>query len=313
MERALVTNDMNGGGSPQGGVWEIDHGWDVFSSDGDKIGDVEEVHPHYLTVSKGFFFPSEKYVPVSSITSVDGERVYVNATKSEIDNLGWDAIPDDTATYTDTTYTDTMDTSRGMDIDTTRDVETTGTTGFARTDVSDRDEIEVPLVEEELSVSKHSVERGRVIVRKGVRTEQQTVNVPIREEEVHVERRIVDGDYVTGEVPANAFQETEIEIPLRGEEVDVTKQARVREVVEIDKDVVERQERVTDTVRREEVFIEGADGFEGQTGLDRRGMDTTNTSGVTDTAGADPGEGVLGRLEDRIDPSPNQGGRPTGS
>lgn len=307
----MVTNDMTGGGYPQGGVWEIDHGWDVFSSDGDKIGDVEEVHPHYLTVSKGFFFPSEKYVPVSSITSVDGERVYVGATKSEIDNLGWDTIPDDTATYTDTSYTDTTTYTDTMD--TTRGVETTGTTGFAQTDVSDRDEIEVPLVEEELSVSKHSVERGRVIVRKGVRTEQQTVNVPIREEEVHVERRIVDGDYVTGEIPANAFQETEIEIPLRGEEVDVTKQARVREVVEIDKDVVEHQERVTDTVRREEVFIEGADDLGGQTGLDRRGMGTTGTSGVTDTAGADSGEGVLGRLEDRIDPSPNQGGRPTGS
>lgn len=298
MESALATNDMTGGGNPQGGVWEIDHGWDVFSSDGDKIGDVEEVHSHYLTVSKGFFFPSEKYVPVSSITSVDGERVYVSASKSEIDNLGWDTIPDDTTMYTDTTtHRDTMDTTRG--------VETTGTTGFADTDVSDRDELEVQLVEEELSVGTRAVERGRVIVRKGVRSEQQTVNVPIREEEVRVERRAVDGDYVTGEVPANAFQETEIEIPLRGEEVDVTKQARVREVVEIDKDVVEHTERVTDTVRREEVFIEGADDVSGGT--------TRRDTGVTDTAGADPGEGALGRLEDRIDPSPNQGGRPTGS
>ena len=303
MESALVTNDRTGGGYPQGGVWEIDHGWDVFSSDGDKIGDVEEVHSHYLTVSKGFFFPSEKYVPVSSITNVDGERVYVNATKSEIDNLGWDTIPDDTASYADTSYTDTTTYTDTMD--TTRGVETTGTTGFASTNVADGDELEVQLVEEELSVSKHAVERGRVIVRKGVRSEQQTVNVPIREEEVRVERRVVDGDYVTGEIPANAFQETEIEIPLRGEEVDVTKQARVREVVEIDKDVVEHQERVTDTVRRDEVFIEGADTLEGQRG--------TRTTGVSDTAGADPGEGALGRLEDRLDPTPNQGGRPTGS
>jgi len=265
MERALVTNDMSTGGYPQGGVWEIDHGWDVFSSDGDKIGDVEEVHPHYLTVSKGFFFPTEKYVPVSSITSVDGERVYVNATKSEIDNLGWDTIPQETSTV-DTSYTDTMDTTRSVD---TADV--TGTTGYTRGTTNDSDEIEVPLVEEELSVSKHQVERGRVIVRKGVRTEQQTINVPIREEEVHVERRVVDGDYVTGEVPADAFQETEIEIPLRGEEVDVTKQARVREVVEIDKDVVERTEQVTDTVRREEVVVEGDDVLDGQAGYDRQG------------------------------------------
>lgn len=269
MERDLVRNDMSTGGYPQGGVWEIDNGWDVYSADGDKIGDVEEVHPHYLTVSKGFFFPTEKYVPVAAITNVDGERVYVNASKQEIDNLGWDTIPQETAT-TDTTYTDTMDTTRG--------VETTGTSGYTRGATTDDDDVEVTLSEEELAVNKREVERGRVIVRKGVRTEQQTVNVPIREEEVHVERRAVDGDYVTGEVPSDAFQETELEIPLRGEEVDVTKQARVREVVEIDKDVAERTERVSDSVRREEVFVEGDDTVEtdatrmgrDDTGMDRR-------------------------------------------
>jgi len=265
-------------GGPAGGVWEIDHGWDVFSSDGDKIGDVEEVQPHYLTVSKGFFFPSEKYVPVSAITSVDGERVYVSATKSEIDNLGWDTIPDDTTTsYTDTTstsdYTDTMDTTRGV---TTGAV--TDTTGYSRGTVDD-DDIEVTLSEEELSVSKREVERGRVIVRKGVRTEQQTVNVPLREEEVHVERHAVSGEY-TGNMPANAFQEQEIEIQLHGEEVDVTKQARVREVVEIDKDVVEHNERVTDTVRREEVFIEGDGVIDGETGTTRGQRGTSGTTGT---------------------------------
>lgn len=261
----------SGSGGPAGDVWEIDHGWDVYSSDGDKLGDVEEVQPHYLTVSKGFFFPSEKYVPVSAITNVDGERVYVNASKAEIDNLGWDTVPTDTTTsYTDTTttdrgYTDTMDTTRGVGM---TDVQ--GTAGYTRgTDVDD-DDVEVTLSEEELSVNTREVERGRVIVRKGVRSEQQTVNVPIREEEVHVNRRTVDGEY-GGNVPADAFQDTQVEVPLRGEEVDVTKQARVREVVEIDKDVVERTEQVTDTVRREEVFVEGDDVVDGQSGLNRQG------------------------------------------
>lgn len=271
----------SGSGGPAGDVWEIDNGWDVFSSDGDKLGDVQEVQPHYLTVSKGFFFPSEKYVPVSAITSVDGERVYVNASKSEIDNLGWDTIPQDTTTtYSDTTYTDrdatytdTMDTTRGVG---TADV--TGTTGYGRGTV-DNDDVEVTLSEEELAVNTRQVERGRVIVRKGVRSEQQTVNVPIREEEVHVNRRTVDGDF-GGNVPTDAFQETQIEVPLRGEEVDVTKQARVREVVEIDKDVVQRTEQVTDTVRREEVFIEGDDVLDGETGTARGQRGTSGTTGV---------------------------------
>jgi len=266
----------SGSGGATGDVWEIDEGWDVYSSDGDKLGDVQEVAPHYLTVSKGFFFPSEKYVPVSAITNVDGETVYVNASKAEIDNLGWDTVPADTTTaYTDTTYTDTTSTDRGYTdtMDTTRGVgvaDAQGTTGYTRGAGVDDDDVEVTLSEEELAVNTRQVERGRVIVRKGVRSEQQTVNVPIREEEVHVNRRAVDGDDF-GNVPADAFQETQIEVPLHGEEVDVTKQARVREVVEIDKDVVERTEQVTDTVRREEVVVEGDDVLDGQAGYDRQG------------------------------------------
>ena len=78
-----------------GDVWEIDHGYDVFAADGEKVGDVQEVHPHYLVVSKGFFFPTERYVPVAAITDVHEERV-LNVTKDQIDNEGWDTIPADT-------------------------------------------------------------------------------------------------------------------------------------------------------------------------------------------------------------------------
>jgi len=302
METHLVFSDSTQGNDSygSGGVWEIDDGWDVFGSDGEKIGDVHDVQSHYIVVSKGFFFPSEKYIPVSAISNVENDRVYLNVGKNEIDSMGWDQVPAmDTTSYTDvdtTTYTDTTPATM-----------TTGTTSsVGTTDMVDDDDVRVQLAEEQLRVQTHQVQRGIVRVRKGVVTEEQTINVPVREEQVHIERHAVDGTY-TGQVPANAFQETEIEIPIRGEEVDVTKQAFIREEVEIDKDVVEHTERVTDTVRREEVYIEGADqGLTGTTGTTgTTGYTTTETTGTTGTRGVSgsgdstPG-GIIDRVEDAL-------------
>jgi uncharacterized protein (TIGR02271 family) len=243
-----------------GQVWEIDHGYDVYASDGEKVGDVQDVQPHYLTVSKGFFFPSERHVPVAAITDVRDERVYLSVTKDQVESQGWDSIPAAQASTDTDTTTDTFVGER-----------TTGTV-----DSVDRD-LRIPVMEEQLSVGKHEVRRGLVRVHKRVTEQQASVNVPLREETVHVERHAVTGDY-TGQVPANAFQEQDIEIELRGEEADVSKRAVVREEIEIDKEVVERNQQVSDTVRREEVHVHGAD--------DAELTETTVTeTGLTDTTG----------------------------
>lgn len=112
----------------------------------------------------------------------------------------------------------------------------------------------IEVVEENLDYTKRDVDRGSVRVDKHVVEEEQSIDVPITEEEVHVNRRSVDRPVDT----AN-FDETTIEIPVHGEEVDVTKTARVVEEIDIDKSATERTETVTDTVRREEVEITGAD------------------------------------------------------
>lgn len=88
--------------------WEIDDGWDVISADGEKIGDVQDVQGHYIIASKGFFFPREKYVPVSAIQDVRDSKVYLSMTKSQLDGIDWDTEPDfDTAMTTNYTTTGT--------------------------------------------------------------------------------------------------------------------------------------------------------------------------------------------------------------
>lgn len=289
----MVTSDTgyNDANYNSGEVWEIDNGYDVFASDGEKVGDVQEVHPHYLVVSKGFFFPTERYVPVAAITSVQDERVSLNVTKDQIDSQGWDSVPSETTYSTQSTTNTYGDT--GMDR-----TQTTDTLVNERATDSAVDDMRIPVMEEQLSVNKHEVRRGLVRVNKRVTEEQASVNVPLREETVHVERHAVTGDY-SGSMPSDAFQETEIEIPLRGEEVDVTKRAVVREEVEIDKDVVERNQQVSDTVRREEVYVDGADNDLNTTST----RSTSRTSGVVDGMDTSDSEGTVDRLGDKLDSS----------
>ncbi len=101
---------------------------------------------------------------------------------------------------------------------------------------------------------KDVVEAGQVRIRKDVVAEERTLEVPVTEERVRVERRVVDRPVSAAD--ADAFEETVIDVPLRSETVDVQKQARVAEEIVVSKEAVERTEQVTYTVRREEVYVD---------------------------------------------------------
>jgi hypothetical protein len=68
-------------------------GTEVYGSDGEKVGRVFSVYPNYIVIEKGFFFPSDYFVPVGAIASYDGDKAYLNVTKDEALNRGWDIEP----------------------------------------------------------------------------------------------------------------------------------------------------------------------------------------------------------------------------
>ena len=220
---------------PRDGNTEIAYGWDVVGSDGDKIGSVAAIQPHYISVEKGFLFKEDIFIPTSAISSVADETVHVDVTKDQIEDQDWAREPEMTTHH--------------------RDAGQYNEQRAAGTDTDTSDRMHIQLSEEQLNVNTHEVERGSVHVHKDVVTEEQSVNVPLREEEVRVERH----EARSGQVPDDAFQEQDIEIPIRGEEADVTKSVRVREEVDITKDVHQRDEQVHDTVRREEVHVDRDD------------------------------------------------------
>ncbi len=112
----------------------------------------------------------------------------------------------------------------------------------------------IPVIQEELKVGKRQVERG------GVRIYSRVVETPVnetiglREEHVNVERHAVDRPVSAADV--NAFQETTIELRETAEEAVVEKTARVVEEVVVGKEVSQRSEQISDTVRHTEVEVE---------------------------------------------------------
>ena len=111
----------------------------------------------------------------------------------------------------------------------------------------------IQLREERLSVQKEQEEAGEVRLGKRVVEHEETLNVPVREERVVIERTPVQGEARTGEITGT--NET-IDVPVMRERVEGEKEAGVTEEVNVRKEATERQERVQGTVRKEELVVE---------------------------------------------------------
>lgn len=251
-------------------------GMTVYGADGDKIGDIDAVEQDYVVVRKGFFFPQDHFIPMDAIASYDDNGIYLSYTKEQVLEQQWAEPPTtgttlagtqadaraadlnqvDTSTRAgqDTVYDD-LDVERTTDEGMERDAEPfTHEQDTQRTHVNEDDDLRVDVHEEELVARRREVDRGDVEITKHVVAEEQTIDVPVTEEQVEVTRRAVDRDVAPGE---HAFEEGTIEMPVHGEEVEVEKRTRVTEEVDVDKTAEQHTERVSDTVRREEVDIDG--------------------------------------------------------
>ena len=139
----------------------------------------------------------------------------------------------------------------------------------------------VQLREEELQARTQQVQTGEVGIRKEVVTEQQEIEVPVRREEVVIERHPVERRPAEGEIRDEG--ET-VRVPVHEEQVTVEKQPVVREEIEVGTRQVQDTERVSGTVRREEARVE------------RQG-DTEASGEGTPSARREAGEGT--RPDDR--------------
>ncbi|MBJ6763403.1 DUF2382 domain-containing protein [Myxococcaceae bacterium JPH2] len=249
---------------------DINEGMTVRSIDGEKLGKVFAIGELEFHVERGMFFPKDYLVQYSEVSDIRDGEVFLNHGKEMLSRLaGNDA--DGAVGRTTTSSTTRTDLREGAttsaavaetqtaSIPVARDLER-GTEREAREGRAVED-ISIPLHKERLDVTKRERQTGEVRVHKEVIEEEKVMDIPLRRERVRVERR-----EVTSDRPAvgAAFQEETIVVPMRAEEVDVSKRAYVDEEVVIHKDAVEEERHIAERLRHEEVQIRTEDDTEGK-------------------------------------------------
>ena len=250
-------------------------GMEVYGSDNEKIAHVADVGANHLLVQKGLIFIKDLYLPMRSIARVHEGHAHLNLTKHEAEAMGREELPtENDAWYGSQRTAATATTGHATD----RQVSHTATGKTAR----EGENISVPVVEEQLKAGVREKEAGTARIVKDVREEQQTIDVPVQREEVYVTERAVHRAATKEDLAA---MDRDIEIPLKQQEVVTSKEAVVTGEVNIRKEVKRETERVTDTVRREEVHVEDAKNprvhVEGERGM--RGQAETGGAGKTVT------------------------------
>ncbi|RYY21553.1 MAG: DUF2382 domain-containing protein [Cytophagaceae bacterium] len=112
----------------------------------------------------------------------------------------------------------------------------------------------LPVIEEVVRLDKQTVETGRVVLHKMVHVETQTVDVPLREERVQVQRVAVNR-YVDEAPPVRHEGDTMI-VPIVREELVITKRLLLVEELHVHKQVLTTQTPQTVELRREEITYE---------------------------------------------------------
>jgi uncharacterized protein (TIGR02271 family) len=112
----------------------------------------------------------------------------------------------------------------------------------------------IPVIEEELDVQKHVVETGKVRVTKVVHEHETVVDEPLFRDELEVERVLIDR-VVDGPLPIRYENDTMI-VPIMEEVLVVEKRLILKEELHIHKRRVETHRPQQVTLRREEVHIE---------------------------------------------------------
>jgi uncharacterized protein (TIGR02271 family) len=263
-------------------------GRNAVDADGTKIGTVEEVYldadtdqPEWLAVMTGLFGSKISFVPIADATDTGGD-VRVPYSKDQVKDAphaeadGRLSQQEEAELYRH--YGLDYSQSRsdtGLADGTAGDPTPQGSPGVVGNDVSGPEtDSAITRSEEELTVGTAQREAGRVRLKKYVVEDEVTQTVPVRREEVRVEREPITEANVGDATAGPAISEEEHEVTLHAEEVVANKRVVPKERIRLDKDVETVQQQVGETVRKEQIDIVDADGqpAEGTDGV--RGTDS---------------------------------------
>jgi uncharacterized protein (TIGR02271 family) len=234
-------------------------GNDLRDRDGEKIGSIEEIYldartnePEWALVNTGLFGTKQTFVPLTEATE-EGGTLTVPYDKSTVKDAP-KVEPDGQLTHSEESQ---LYSYYGMDYDSGDRHDDTDAAGTAGRDASGATTDDaMTRSEEELSVGTTERETGRARLRKYVVTEEQTETVPVRREEVRLEREPITGANRDAATSGPDISEDEHEVVLHEEEVVAEKRTVPKERVRLDKDTQVEERTVSDEVRREEIDVD---------------------------------------------------------
>jgi uncharacterized protein (TIGR02271 family) len=252
----------------------LDH--PVYDADGNKIGDAKHVflddatgQPEWVSVKTGLFGTSESFIPIHDASIVEDhlEVPYPKDTVKDAPNVDVDAgghLSEDEEHRLYEHY--------GIDWDAAwQQANQPGEGGWAHTDTSETTDTPrsadtgvsgddaMTRAEERMHVGTERREAGRARLRKYVVTEEVQQTVPVRREEVRLEREPITDENRDAALSGPDISEAEHEVTLH-EERPVTETETVPvERVRMTTDEQTDEETVRGQVRKEEIDTEGVD------------------------------------------------------
>jgi uncharacterized protein (TIGR02271 family) len=247
---------------------------------GEKIGKIDELYydheggqPEWALVNTGLFGTKKTFVPILS-ASPTGEDLRVPVTKDQVNDAPRIEADQELSEEEErrlfehygVPYTTEGSTTAQGAPNTDDGAEASADTGHSRRggpgeDVSGPNTDEaMTRSEEELRVGTAQRESGRVRLRKYVVTEQVQQTIPVRREEVRLEREPITDDNVDQALAGPEISSEEHEVVLHQEEPVVEKRVVPKERVRMDKDQVTDEVQISETVRKEQIEAEGDTG-----------------------------------------------------
>jgi uncharacterized protein (TIGR02271 family) len=243
-------------------------GRQIVDADGDEVGTLDELfrdeetdQPEWAAVRTGLFGTKLSFVPLQGAEPA-GESVRVPFPKSQIkdapkidDSDGQLSQQEEAELYQ---HYGMSYGERRSDSGLPEGGSNGGDRGAVGHDVSGpTTDDAMTRSEEELRVGTAEQERGRARLRKYVVTDEVQQTVPVRREEVRVEREPITDANVDDALDGPAISEEEHEVVLHEEQPVVEKKTVPKERVRMDKEAVSDEAQVSEEVRKERIEAEG--------------------------------------------------------
>jgi stress response protein YsnF len=215
---------------------------EAVGTDGLDLGTVKEIGGTFIITQKGLINKKKYHLPVSSIESFDGDvvRFAINETNLESYEQGEENKFDDYSS-------------------------------FKASDMSKTVETTIPLLSEDLQVTKKNIEDNIIIIKDPIK-ETKTAKIELMYEKVTIEKKPISSEYNNrenfdnksqksssneSESPSELDSQTDskfkIIIPIKREEPVITKRTFVTEELIVRKQSVMETKTITEEITNEEI------------------------------------------------------------